>query len=122
MELIAILTALTVLVLLMTVSSYRVSFDVEQTIRAAIERGVVTDASLIPKLREPAGLSSIERFTLLGIMTLFASVGIVLVALVLIVFVHAVPIPMFAIAAFLAVLGAGLIVCARWLRRARHLA
>jgi hypothetical protein len=120
MELIAILAALTILGAALNVTSYRGALDVEQTIRLAIERGTLTDASLIPKLREPAGLSAIERFTLLGIMTLFASAGIVLVALVLIVAMHGAPVPLFAIAAFLAVLGGGLIVCARWLKRNRR--
>jgi len=118
--LIAILSA--VLGVFVNVTSSRTAAEVEHTIRQAIERGVLTDASLIPKLREPTGLSSIERFNLLGMMTLFASGGIVLVAFVLIVSTHGAPTPLFAIAVFLATLGVGLIVCASWLKRSRRTA
>jgi hypothetical protein len=120
MELIAILTVLTVLGVLAIASSQRTASDVERTIREAIERGVLTDASLIPKLREPAGLNDFERLNLMGIMTLFASAGIVLVAFVLILAAHAAPVPLFAIAIFAATLGTGLIVCGRWLKRTRR--
>jgi hypothetical protein len=120
MELISILTALTVLGVLAIASSQRTASDVERTIREAIERGVLTDASLIPKLREPAGLTDFERLNLMGMMTLFASAGIVLVAFVLIVAVHGAPVPLFAIAIFAATLGAGLIACGRWLKRTRR--
>jgi hypothetical protein len=116
----AILTA--VLAVFVNVTSSRAAAEVEQTIRQAIERGVLTDASLIPKLREPTGLSAIERFNLLGMMTLFASGGIVLVALVLIVSTRSAPTPLFAIAVFLATLGSGLIACASWLKRSRRTA
>jgi len=100
-------------------SSRRTAADAERTIREAIERGVLTDPSLIPKLREPAGLSDCERLSLMGIMTLFASAGTVFVAFVLIVAAHAAPVPLFAIAVFAATMGAGLIASGRWLKRAR---
>ncbi|MGH7728263.1 MAG: hypothetical protein ACREQC_03550 [Candidatus Binataceae bacterium] len=119
MELIAILTALTLLGLVTNWTSYQVATEAEKTIRYAIESGVVTDASSIPKLREPAGLSWVERFILLGMMMLFASGGIVFVALVLIVTKTGVPTPMFALAAFTALFGVGLIACGRWLRQTR---
>jgi hypothetical protein len=119
-ELIAILTVMTLLGVAMSWSAQRAAAEVEVTLRLAIEKGVLVDAALIPLLREPAGLSWIERFTLLGMMTLFAGAGVIAVAVVLMVTASGFPVPLFALAAFAACLGVGLIACARWLKRVRH--
>lgn len=120
MELIIILVALTLIGAAVAFIGHRAATEVEQTIRLAIEKGVLTDASLIPDLREPAGLSWVERLTLLGMLILFASGGIMLVALVLTVSGAGVPTPLFALSIFSASLGGGLIYCGRWLRRTRE--
>ncbi|MEQ1725401.1 MAG: hypothetical protein ABL882_05705 [Sphingopyxis sp.] len=119
MELVAILTGLIVLACFTIWSGNRAAGEVERTLRLAIDKGVLTDAALIPALREPAGLSWIERLTIFGLLTLFASGGIVLVALILSVFGPGIPLPLFALAAFATSIGFGLIVCAGWLKRAR---
>ena len=85
MELIIIFATLALIGASIAFIGYRAATEVERTIRLAIEKGVLTNASLIPELREPAGLSWVERLTLLGMLILFASGGIVLVAIVLIV-------------------------------------
>lgn len=120
MELIIIAAVLTALGATAFWSGQRIAAETEATIRLAIERGVLTDPTLIPDLREPAGLRWTERLTLLGMIILYVSGGIVLVALVLIVSAMGVPIPLFALSAFSACLGVGLIHCGRWLRRARE--
>lgn len=118
-ELIVIFTAVTVLGTALSWFGYRAAREAEQTIRLAIEKGVLTDASHIPELREPAGLNWVERLVVLGMLTLFASAGIVLVGLVLAAAAGGVPVPLFALAVFGAALGGGLIACGRWLKHAR---
>jgi hypothetical protein len=120
MELIIIFATLALIGASIAFIGYRAATEVERTIRLAIEKGVLTNASLIPELREPAGLSWVERLTLLGMLILFASGGIVLVAIVLIVSGAGMPTPLFALSTFAASLGAGLIYCGRWLRRTRE--
>lgn len=120
MELLVIMAAVTLVGLAMSWSAQKSGAEVEATLRLAIEKGVLVDPTLIPRLREPAGLSWIERFTLLGMMTLFAAAGLIGVALVLMVTGTGVPVPLFALATFAACLGIGLIVCGRWVKRARR--
>ncbi|MFA6219811.1 MAG: hypothetical protein WC692_08535 [Erythrobacter sp.] len=120
MELIVIFTALTVLGTALSWIGHRSASETERTIRLAIEKGVLIDTARISELREPAGLSWIERLMMLGMLTLFASAGAVLAGLVLVMMVGGVPVPLFALAAFGAALGGGLIVCGRWLRHARR--
>lgn len=91
----------------------------EQTIRAAIDKGVITEPPQIAALREPVGLTWIERLHLCGLLMIILAIGIVAVSIVLIILVHGNPAPLFALAAFLAVVGFGLRWCGNWLRRQR---
>mgnify|MGYP000722282427 CR=1 FL=1 len=120
MELVVIFSALTVLGTALSWFGHRAASETERTIRLAIEKGVLTDAARIAELREPAGLSWVERLILLGLLTLFASTGIVLAASVLTMTMPSVPTPLFALAAFGAAFGTGLIICGRWLWHARQ--
>lgn len=120
MELIIIFGALALIGSLTAWNTRSAAAETEATIRLAIEKGVLTDASLIPALREPAGLAWVERFILLGMIVLFAAGGIMLVATVLMVSGTGIPVPLFALSAFAACLGGGLIHCGRWLRRTRR--
>ncbi|WP_293903555.1 hypothetical protein [Phenylobacterium sp.] len=119
MELFAVLAAVTVVSAVMSWSSYRAASEAEATIRLAIEKGLLTDAMAIRDLRQPAGLSWVERLTVLGMLVLFASAGLVVGAVALIVLTGGRPAPLFALAAFSAALGLGLVHCGRWVRRTR---
>lgn len=119
MELIVILGALVLIGIATAWTAQRTAAQTEATIRCAIEKGVLTDAALIPALREPAGLSWVERLNLLGMIVLFASGGIVLIGVVLIISGTGIPVPLFALSAFSASFGGGLIYCGRWLQRTR---
>lgn len=90
--------------------------EVEKTIRLAIEKGALTDASQIARLREPVGLNWIQRFSLLGLMALFISGGVLAVAFIMGMDAPEPPTPLFAISAFVACLGLGLFASAWWLR------
>jgi hypothetical protein len=94
--------------------------EVEKTIRLAIERGALTDAAQIAGLREPVGLSWVQRLSVLGVMSLFISGGTVAVALVLGSRAPEPPTPLFAVAAFVACLGLGLFAGAWWLHVSRR--
>lgn len=117
---ILIIAALTLVTSVAAWTSQRNATETERTIRLAIEQGVLTDPTMILALREPAGLSWIERFVLLGIMILFACAGVVLIALALIVTGTGFPTPLFVLSAFSAVVGGGFIYCGRWLRKTRE--
>jgi hypothetical protein len=116
MELIVIVAALTIVSAFVAWTGYRAGAEAEKTLRVAIEKGLITDPAMILEMRQPAGLRSVERFILLGIMVLVASGGIVLVALIFMVSGSGTPTPLFALAVFSAALGLGLIGCGRWLR------
>lgn len=98
--------------------SYRSRLEAERTIRQAIERGVLTDAALIPQLRQ-AGLRSAQRLIVLGIVAGFVAAGVAVFALVLGGTEPESVRPLLAIAAFTGFLALGLLVSGWWVRRAR---
>ncbi len=89
--------------------------EVEKTIRLAIERGTLTDAASIARLREPTGLNWVQRLSVLGVLALFMSGGLVAVAFIMGAHAPEPPTPLFALSAFVACLGLGLFTSAWWL-------
>lgn len=97
---------------------YRARLEAELTIRQAIEKGVLTDAALIPSLKQ-SGLPMAQRLMVLGIIALFVAAGVAAFALILGGDEPEAVTPLLAIAAFVAIFGLGLIVSGWWVRRAR---
>lgn len=104
--------------LAVTVTSYLSRREEERTIRQAIEKGAVMDAETIAKLKAPRGLAWPQRLIVLGVIVLFAAIGIAAFALVLSAHEPESVRPLLAIAAFTGFLGGGLLASGAWLRRA----
>jgi len=107
-----------VLGLAVTWFGYRARLEAERTIQQAIEKGVLTDAALIPQLKQ-AGLPTAQRLTVLGIIALFVAAGVAVFALVLGAEEPESVAPLLAIAAFVGFLALGLLVSGWWVRRAQ---
>jgi Na+/melibiose symporter-like transporter len=97
---------------------YRARLETERTIQQAIEKGVLTDAALIPQLRQ-AGLATGQRLIVLGILALFVAAGVVVFALVLGSQEPESVAPLLAIAAFAGFLALGLVLSGWWVSRTR---
>ena len=118
MGLIAFWIVLGVVALAMTVTSYLSRRDTETTIRQAIERGAVSDADAIARLSAPRGLPWPQRLIVLGLVTLFAAIGIAVFAAALGANEPESIAPLLGIAGFTGLLAAGLLTAGIWLRRA----
>ena len=95
---------------------HRGSVEVERTIRVAIERGLVTDPEQIVTLRQTARLGWTGRLQLLGLGLVVLAAAVMAVALVIVLIVRGMPTPLFLLATFLGVAGAGQYACGGWLR------
>lgn len=116
MELVAFWIVLGVLGVAVSLAGHLGRAEIEKTIRLAIEKGAVTDAALILRLREPAGLSWVQRLSVFGVMALFTSGGLVAAASIMGANGPETPTPLLALSAFVACLGLGLFASAFWLR------
>lgn len=94
---------------------HRGSLETERTIRVAIEKGLVTDPAQIIALRNSARLSGARRLQLLGLGLAVLAAAILAVSLIMMTIAGAMPTPLFALVAFLLVLGVGQYLCGRWL-------
>jgi len=114
---IAFWVAFTICTLAVTVSGYFVRRDAEATLRRAIEKGTITDAATLARLRHPTGLPWAQRLVVLGVIILFAGAGAVVFACLLGAAEPESLMPLLGIAAFVLFLGAGLLAAGAWLRR-----
>jgi predicted hotdog family 3-hydroxylacyl-ACP dehydratase len=116
MDSIAFWAALAVTVVAIAVTGYFGRMQSERTIRQAIEKGLLTDAGAIERLRR-SGLPWAQRLTVIAIIVLFGAAGLAVFALSLLGDDAEAAPPLLGIAAFVAFVGAGMFVAGRWLRR-----
>ncbi len=89
----------------------------EATIRQAIERGAVTDAEAIHRLRGQAGMAWHMKLKLFGIVFAFLGVALAVLGGILYFMEPATLLPMLGAGVFSMIFGAGLFVTGAYLRR-----
>lgn len=89
----------------------------ERTIREAIEKGAVTDAEAIHRLRGEAGMAWPLKLIAFGIVFVFLGLALVALGLILSLMEPATLLPLLGSGAFGCLFGIGLIATGHWLRK-----